>query len=49
MTREEARNRLLNYSRFIVEGTDLWEALDMAIEALKGDAESATITDCISR
>lgn len=80
MEREEARELLLGYSRFINEETDLWEALDLAIEALKGDlycpkcgtivrdgrqyhdlvyrgeaepikgdAESATTTDCISR
>lgn len=80
MDREEARELLLGYSRFINEETDLWEALDLAIEALKGDlycpkcgtivrdgrqyhdlvyrgeaepikgdAESATTTDCISR
>ena len=34
MDREEARELLLGYSRFINEETDLWEALDLAIEAL---------------
>lgn len=35
MTREEARQGLEGYALFIADGTDLKEALSMAIEALK--------------
>ena len=37
MTREEARQGLQGYSLFIADGTDLKEALNMAIEALQTD------------
>ena len=38
MTRDEARQGLQGYSLFIADGTDLKEALNMAIEALSAEA-----------
>jgi hypothetical protein len=40
MTREEARQGLQGYSLFIADGTELKEALNMAIEALSSDTIS---------
>lgn len=44
MTREEARQGLQGYSLFIADGTDLKEALNMAIEALQ--TEVVRCKDC---
>lgn len=50
MTREEARQGLQGYSLFIADGTDLKEALNMAIEALqevqKHEETFEWCTDC---
>ena len=41
MTREEARQGLQGYSLFIADGTELKEALNMAIEALQREEAEA--------
>ena len=45
MTREEARQGLQGYSLFIADGTDLKEALNLAIESLSAD-EVVRCKDC---
>ena len=47
MTREEARQGLQGYSLLIADGTDLKEALNMAIEALSADGDLISRADAI--